>query len=180
MVALLGVTRDITEHKKLEAQLRHARKMEAVGTLTGGVARDFNNILTSIIGCSELLPMTVPEEKATRSYLDQILASAKRAASLTQNLLAFSRKQVMSPKPVDLNRIIGNVGKMLHRLIGEELEMRISLLDQELFVMADADQIEQVLMNLAVNARDAMRAGGVLHLTTSAGEIAGDYIAANG
>ena len=165
-IALLGVARDVTEHKKLESQLRHAQKMEAVGTLTGGIAHDFNNILTSIVGYGDLLRMTMREDVQWEDYLDQLLASAQRAAHLTQNLLAFSRKQVMSPKPVDLNTIITRVERLLHRLIGEDIELKTELANRELMVLADAGQIEQVLMNLAVNARDAMPGGGTLYIST--------------
>ena len=180
VVALLGVTRDVTEHKKLESQLRHAQKMEAVGTLTGGIAHDFNNILTSIVGYGDLLRMTMREDVQWEDYLDQLLASAQRAANLTQNLLAFSRKQIMSPKPVDLNTIISRVERLLHRLIGEDIELQTRLADRELTVLADAGQIEQVLMNLAVNARDAMFGGGVLYLSTGVTEIDSVYIASRG
>ena len=180
VIALLGVTRDITEHKKLEEQLRHAQKMEAVGTLTGGIAHDFNNILTSIIGYTDLLSMTIAENDQTRGFLDQILAASRRAANLTQNLLAFSRKQITSPKPVDINESIRTVENMLHRLIGEEIELRTKLSDADLTILADAGQMEQVLMNLAVNARDAMPGGGTLLITTSVAEIDDHYIAHNG
>jgi PAS domain S-box-containing protein len=180
VMALLGVTRDITEHKKLEEQLRHAQKLEAVGTLTGGIAHDFNNILTSIIGYTDLLSITITENDQTRGFLDQIFAASRRAANLTQNLLAFSRRQITSPKPVNINDSIRTVENMLHRLIGEEIELRTSLSDADLTILADAGQMEQVLMNLAVNARDAMPAGGTLLITTSVAEIDEHYIAHNG
>ncbi len=180
VMALLGVGRDITEHKKLEEQLRHAQKLEAVGTLTGGIAHDFNNILTSIIGYTDLLGMTIAENEQTRGFLDQILAASRRAANLTQNLLAFSRKQITSARPVDINESIRVVLNMLHRLIGEEIELRTRLSDADLTILADAGQMEQVLMNLAVNARDAMPHGGTLLITTSVAEIDDQYIAQNG
>jgi len=180
VMALLGVTRDITEHKKLEEQLRHAQKLEAVGTLTGGIAHDFNNILTSIIGYTDLLSMSITENDQTRGFLDQIFAASRRAANLTQNLLAFSRKQITSPRPVNINESIRTVENMLHRLIGEEIELRTSLSDAELTILADAGQMEQVLMNLAVNARDAMPDGGTLLITTSVAELDHHYIAHNG
>jgi signal transduction histidine kinase/CheY-like chemotaxis protein len=180
VMALLGVTRDITERKKLEEQLRHAQKLEAVGTLTGGIAHDFNNILTSIIGYTDLLSMSITENDQTRGFLDQIFAASRRAANLTQNLLAFSRKQITSPGPVNINESIRTVENMLHRLIGEEIELRTSLSDAELTILADAGQMEQVLMNLAVNARDAMPGGGTLLITTSVAELDDHYIAHNG
>jgi len=180
VIALLGVSRDITEHKKLEEQLRHAQKLEAVGTLTGGIAHDFNNILTSIIGYADLLTMTIADDDQNRGFLEQIIAASRRAANLTQNLLAFSRKQITSPRPVDINECVRNVENMLHRLIGEQIELRTRLSDTDLTILADAGQMEQVLMNLAVNARDAMPAGGTLLITTSVAEIDERYIALNG
>jgi PAS domain S-box-containing protein len=180
VIALLGVTRDITEHKKLEEQLRHAQKLEAVGTLTGGIAHDFNNILTSIIGYTDLLSMSVTGNEQSRVFLDQIFAASRRAANLTQNLLAFSRKQVTSAKPVNINESIRTVENMLHRLIGEEIELRTKLSDVEQTILADAGQMEQVLMNLAVNARDAMHGGGTLLITTSVAELDDHSIAQNG
>jgi PAS domain S-box-containing protein len=180
VMAMLAVTRDITERKKLEEQLRHAQKLEAVGTLTGGIAHDFNNILTSIIGYADLLSMTIAEKDRTNDFLDQIIAASRRAANLTQNLLAFSRKQITSTGSVNINESIRTVENMLHRLIGEEIELRTSLSDADLTVLADAGQMEQVLMNLAVNARDAMPHGGTLLITTGLVEIDDQYIAKNG
>jgi two-component system, cell cycle sensor histidine kinase and response regulator CckA len=180
VIALLGVTRDISEHKKLEEQLRHAQKLEAVGTLTGGIAHDFNNILTSIIGYTDLLSMTIAENEQTHGFLDQIIAASRRAANLTQNLLAFSRKQITSPRPVNINECIRTVENMLHRLIGEEIELRTRLSDADLTILADAGQMEQILMNLAVNARDAMPGGGTLLITTTVAEIDDEFISLNG
>jgi PAS domain S-box-containing protein len=162
VVAALSSGEDVTERSILEEQLRQAQKMEAVGQLAGGVAHDFNNILTAIMGYGSLLRMNMGDDDGLRSHVDQILTSAERAASLTQGLLAFSRKHVIDPKPVDVNGVIRRVEKLLARLIGEDIELTIDLADEALTVMADQSQLEQVLMNLATNARDAMPDGGRL------------------
>ena len=167
IVAYRGTMRDVTAQRRLEEQLRHAQKMEAVGQLTGGIAHDFNNILTAIIGYGHLLQMRLDPEDPRRSYADHILASAERAAGLTQGLLAFSRKQVLNPRPVDLNDIIHRVKKLLSKIIGEDIDLETRLYDGKLNVMADSGQIEQVLMNFATNARDAMPDGGRLFIETS-------------
>ncbi len=158
--------RDITGQRHLEDQLRQAQKMEAIGTLAGGVAHDFNNILTAIIGYGNLLQMKLGPEDPLRGHVDIILASAEKAAHLTQTLLAFSRKQVMHPHAVDANTIVRNIEKLLTRLIGEDIQLETELSPEELVVMVDCGQIEQVLMNLVTNARDAMPGGGRLTITT--------------
>ena len=184
---LLEVVRDISARKRAEAerdrleeQLRHSQKMEAVGQLAGGIAHDFNNILTAIIGYAHLIQLKMTGEDQPGNYVEQILASAERAAGLTQGLLAFSRKQVITPQPVELNGIVRNVRKFLERIIGEDIEQQISLDDGDLVVMADTGQMEQVLMHLATNARDAMPDGGVLRIATSAFEIERNLPAATG
>ena len=154
--------RDITERRSLEEQLLHAQKMEAVGQLAGGVAHDFNNILTAIIGYGSLLRMKMREDEPLRVYAEHILASAQKATHLTQSLLAFSRKQILNPEPANVNEIVLNVRKLLSRTIGEDIELVISAGEDELTILADVVQIEQVLMNLAINARDAMPDGGTL------------------
>ncbi len=179
-LAGLGTAYDVTEHKKLEAQLRQSQKIEAVGLLAGGVAHDFNNILTAIIGYGNLVKMKLSEGDKLRSHVDQILASADRAAHLTHGLLAFSRKQILVPRPVDANEIIHNVGKLLARLIGEDVELKLSLCHSGATVLADSGQIEQVLMNLATNARDAMPHGGVLAITTERALMDEAFIAMHG
>ncbi|HOP39697.1 MAG TPA: PAS domain S-box protein [Geobacteraceae bacterium] len=170
---ILYVVRDITERKRadedrlrLEEQLRHAQKMEAVGQLAGGIAHDFNNILTAIIGYGHLVLMNMQSDNPSRRQVEQILAASERAAGLTQGLLAFSRKQESNPRPVDLNGIVRNMRKFLERIIGEEIEMNITLGQDSMTVLADTGQMEQVLMNLATNARDAMPDGGVLSIRT--------------
>jgi PAS domain S-box-containing protein len=167
MVGAIESVRDITELKKLEEQLRHAQKMEAVGTLAGGIAHDFNNILTAIIGCATLLRVRLGEDHAFGSYTDDILAASERAANLTRSLLTFSRKQSISTKAENLNEIVKRIHTLLLRVVGEDVDFRIVLAEEELMVMADSGQIEQVLMNLVANARDAMPQGGVLTISTA-------------
>ncbi len=163
----VAVFSDITERRKLEEQLRHSQKMEAVGRLAGGIAHDFNNLLTVINGYSELLLGRVGEHSLVRRNVEEIRHAGERAESLTRQLLAFSRRQVLQPKVLDLNGVISNVERMLRRLIGEDVELR-SVLPPALWpVSADPGQMEQILLNLAVNARDAMPSGGVLTLETA-------------
>jgi PAS domain S-box-containing protein len=157
---------DLTDLKRLESQLLQAQKMDAIGQLAGGVAHDFNNILTAIIGYGSLLELKINEDLVAKGYLGQIIASAKRATNLTHGLLAFSRKQVIAPKPIDLNGTIKNVEKLLIRLIGEDIELKTTYADENMMVFADSGQIEQVLLNLATNARDAMVQGGFLSIHT--------------
>jgi len=171
-----GIDRDITERKRLEEQLRQAQKMEAVGQLAGGIAHDFNNILTAIMGYGNLLRMKMADDEPLIPYVQQILASSERAADLTRSLLAFSRKQIINPKPVDVNAIIRKVEKLLVRLIGEDIEMRTVLAREDLTVMADSGQIEQVLMNLVTNARDVMPHGGLLTIATGLTALDEEFI----
>ena len=163
---LVGVGIDISERKRLEEQLRQAQKMESIGTLADGISHDFNNILTAIIGYGSLLQMKMKDDDPLRHYVEQVLASANRAASLTQRLLAYSRKQVLNMTPVNLNAIVRKVEQLLERIIGEDMELKSILMDQEVTVLADAGQIEQVLMNLVTNARDAMQNGGYVYIET--------------
>lgn len=157
---------EIAERKQAEEQLRQSQKMEAVGTLAGGVAHDFNNILTAIMGYGTILRMKMEEGTLLSGYLDDILAAAERAATLTHGLLAFSRKQELTPRPVNLNEIVGRMRNLLQRVIGEDIEFRTMLAGEQLTVMADSGQLEQVLMNLAANSRDAMPDGGMLTIRT--------------
>ena len=165
-----GITRDVTERLHLEEQLRNAQQLEAIGRLAGGVAHDFNNILSIIMGHGELLLATGVDERS-RIGLGQMRRAAERAASLTQQLLAFSRKQVLQPKVLDLNDTVADVQKMLSRVIGEDIELIAKLHPSLMAVKADPGQVEQVLMNLAVNARDAMPQGGKLAMETSTVEV---------
>jgi len=159
------------EQEKLHAQLLQAQKMEAVGQLSGGIAHDFNNILTAIIGYGNLLKMQVEKDSTLSTYMKYILDSAERAANLTQDLLAFSRKQVINPKPINVNEVIKGAEKILLRLIGADVELSTHLSDKDLIVMADSVQMEHVLMNLATNARDAMPGGGNLLISSDFTEI---------
>jgi two-component system cell cycle sensor histidine kinase/response regulator CckA len=168
------VLRDMTERKQAEEALRHteaqliqAQKMEAVGQLAGGVAHDFNNLLTAIIGYSQLIQAQLEPSSPMRHDIDEICKAGQRAAALTSQLLAFSRKQVLQPKILDLNVIVANTSKMLSRLIGEDIRFRTTLDPGLKQVKADPGQIEQVLMNLVVNARDAMPDGGSLSIETA-------------
>lgn len=158
---------DMTEARVLENQLLHAQKMEAVGTLAGGIAHDFNNILSAITNYGYLLHARLGAGDPLREYASKIMASCERGANLTQSLLAFSRKKPINPAPVDLNQIVQSVRKLLSRLIGEDIELRFDASPDPLIVMADAHQLEQVLMNLATNARDAMPRGGIMAIETA-------------
>jgi PAS domain S-box-containing protein len=159
---VFAAARDITKQKELEAQLFHAQKMEAIGQLAGGIAHDFNNALTVIIGFTNLMEMEMGEDDPLRVNIGHILSASKKASDLTKSLLAFSRKQIMNIHTLDLNQIIENIEKFLHRIIGEDIALKMIFHNDALTVNADSGQIEQVLMNLAVNARDAMPHGGVL------------------
>ncbi len=180
VVAYRGILRDMTECKRLEAQLIHAQKMEAVGELTGGIAHDFNNILTTIMGYADMLNMKLGGGDPLKVYVEQILNATERAKNLTQGLLAFSRKQIIDLKPVNINEVISSFEKLLSRVIGEDIEFMVSLADEDLTVMADSVQIEQVLVNLATNARDAMPDGGLLTVCTEYAEIDDEFIKAHG
>jgi PAS domain S-box-containing protein len=158
--------RDITDQKELERQLLHSQKMETVGTLAGGVAHDFNNILTVIIGTVSILKRRFPKEDPLQLYFDQIDKAAESAANLTRNLLTFSRKQKNYPTRMEVSEIIRKQEPFLIRVMGEDIEFRKKLADEELFVMVDFNQMEQVFMNLAANARDAMPKGGAFTIST--------------
>lgn len=144
------------EKQHLEEQLRHSQKMEAIGTFAGGIAHDFNNVLTGIIGFGQILQTTINEDALLKSHVQQILKSAKKGANLVQSLLTFGRKQILNPEPVNANGIIENIRGLLSRIIGEDIELHTVLSEKPLIVMADSGQIEQVLLNLAINARDAI------------------------
>ncbi len=161
------ICEDVTERRMLEEQLLHSQKMEAVGRLAGGVAHDFNNLLTVIKGYSELMLNELKDKDPMRGEMEEVIRAAERAASLTRQLLAFSRRQVLDPKVLDLNSVIRNMEKLLLRLLGEDVELQVRLDDRLGTVKADPGQIEQVIMNLAVNARDAMPRGGKLTIETS-------------
>jgi len=173
VVGVLGIAHDITERKlaegekqKLEDQLRHAQRLESVGILAGGVAHDFNNILNVIIGYGGMMNMKLAQEDPNRGYVQEILAAADRAAELTKSLLIFSRKQISERKPLNINDLIKGMQKMILRIIGEDIETRTELFRGGLVVMGDYGHLEQVVMNLVTNARDAMPKGGSLVMET--------------
>jgi two-component system NtrC family sensor kinase len=197
-----GLITDVTEHKKLEDQLRQAQKMEAIGQLAGGIAHDFNNILSAIMGFGSLVEMNMKEDDLNRSHIKEILKAGERATHLTQGMLAFSRKQIIDLKPQNLNEIIKGVEKFLRRIIGEDIELKAILTPPpsapplkirggrgsyvseegigDLTVLADRGQIEQVLMNLAANARDAMPNGGDLIIETKQVALDVEFIKRHG
>src|SRR6266540_4204347 len=165
------VGRDVTERKNLEAQLMQSQRLESIGRLAGGVAHDFNNLLTTIVGNTELALDSLPADHPVRADLSEIAQSADRATGLTRQLLAFARKQLIEPRPIDLNQLVLEMDKLLRRLIGEDIELA-TLLETDLWrVRADPGQIEQVILNLAVNARDAMPNGGKLTIETANIEV---------
>jgi signal transduction histidine kinase len=154
------------ERDAMQAELHQAQKMDAIGRLAGGVAHDFNNILTAIIGFSQIILNKLSPQSPLRHFAEMILASAEKAAGLTHSLLAFSRKQPIKSKPTDLNLIIEKISKLLARVIGEDIHQQVDLDVDSLVAMVDGGQIEQVLMNLATNARDAMPEGGTFSIST--------------
>ncbi len=162
----IALNRDVTRQVQLESQLHQSQKMEVIGQLAGGIAHDFNNILSAIIGYSNLVQIKLLPDDPVRKYVDQIVASSGKAAILTQSLLAFSRKQIIDPKPLDVNGAIMGTKKLLSRLITEDIVLRTDLCPDPLVVMADLVQLDQVLMNLVANARDAMPTGGTLTIRT--------------
>jgi two-component system cell cycle sensor histidine kinase/response regulator CckA len=173
-VRTIGAARDITEAKRaaeekarLEAQLFHAQKMESIGRLAGGVAHDFNNLLTIINGYSGLLLGQLPPDAPSRGALEQIRKAGERAAHLTRQLLAFSRTQLLQPSNIELNSVLAGMHPMLARLLGEDIELHFNLSPEPCHIRADPHQLEQVILNLAVNARDAMPDGGRLTITTT-------------
>jgi PAS domain S-box-containing protein len=163
---LRGIAINMTDRKQLEEQLFHAQKMESIGTLAGGIAHDFNNLLTTILGSAQLSLMKNNPDTQAETYLKRIIEAAESAAQLTQSLLTFSRKQIMKPVTLDINKIVDKIARMALRTIGDNIEFKTILKDGDLNTVADANQIEQVLMNLIVNAGDAMPEGGKLTMET--------------
>jgi signal transduction histidine kinase/ActR/RegA family two-component response regulator len=180
VVSYRGVMRDVTLEKTLEHQIMQAQKMEAVGQLAGGIAHDFNNILSAITGYGHLVLMQVQADSPLRPYVEQILESSERAAMLTQNLLTFSRKQIITPQPGRINEIIRNVAPVLTRLIREDIELKLELSIEDSTVEVDRLQIEQLMMNLATNARDAMPNGGILTIGTQKMHMDATFVEAHG
>lgn len=173
----VGITLDVTERYALEAQYQQAQKMEAVGRLAGGVAHDFNNMLTAILGYCELVLERLAPDEPLRSDVMQIQKAGTSAAGITRQLLAFSRKQIIEPRRLDLNAVVTNVKAMLGRLIGEDVRIVVELSPTPVVVWADAGQMEQILLNLAVNARDAMPHGGTLTIATAPVTLDEHYVA---
>jgi two-component system cell cycle sensor histidine kinase/response regulator CckA len=169
---LVATFSDLSERVKLEEQLRHSQKLEAVGLLAGGVAHDFNNLLTVILSGAEFLEDALAPGDPRRADADQILVAARRAEALTRQLLAFSRRQVLHPALHDLNQVVMGLSKMVRRLIGEDIDVRLSLSAEPPFVLADGALLEQALMNLVVNARDAMPEGGRIEISTALRDVA--------
>jgi PAS domain S-box-containing protein len=175
---LLSMFRDVTTQKKLEEQLRQSQKMEAIGQLAGGIAHDFNNILTVVLGHASLLTSQKLEDRARASAL-QIKQASERAAGLTRQLLAFSRKQMANPRPIDLNALVGGMSEMLTRLLGEDISLKFNFSGQPATAEADPSMMEQIILNLSVNSRDAMPRGGQLTIRVDTREIDELYASQN-
>jgi two-component system NtrC family sensor kinase len=176
----IGIKEDISEQKRLEGALRHAQKMEAVGQLAGGIAHDFNNILTAVIGYASILEIGAGQDAQMNHGVQQIIKAAERGANLTKSLLTFSRRQAANMQTIDLNEIIMRSEKLLCHLIKETVELKIDLLDHPLMVNVDGMEIEQVLMNLITNSRDAMIRGGTIRLETGQATVDHQFIKEHG
>ncbi len=176
LVRVWGSQRDVTEQRHLEEQFRQAQKMEAVGQLAGGIAHDFNNLLTAILGNTQLLLRDLPPGDASRSDVEEIRKASERAAALTRQLLAYSRRQLLQPEVLDLNVVVADMDRMLRRLIGEHIVLATALAPDLGRVRADPSQFEQVIVNLVVNARDAMPDGGRLTIETANVDLDEAYV----
>ncbi len=168
--------RNITDRKQLEAQLRHSQRMEVAGQLAGGVAHDFNNLLGVVLGNLELLSERIPPDEIFQGYLERVQMSVRSATAVTRQLLSFSRKQILQPVVLNLNVVVRQLNKMTQRLIGEHIEVVLSLEPELGSVEADPGQIEQVLMNPMVNARDAMPQGGKLFIKTANEYLSHEFV----
>ena len=180
IISVIETINDITERTALENQLRHAQKLKGIGQLAGGIAHDFNNILTAIIGYGNLLMTRLGGDEQSSRYLEDILAASERAAQLTQGLLAFSRKQIINPRAVNINEIVRSIERLLLRIIGEDIELKAMLSHKDVIAMIDPGQIEQVIMNLCTNAKDAMPDGGILTIETETVEMDSEYVKRHG
>ena len=176
IVSMVAVMRDVTQLQSLEKQLRTAQKMEAVGTLAGGIAHDFNNVLTVILGFGELLKLRIANDPKAVSDVDEILRGAERASVLTRQLLTFARRQVIDPVNLDLNRVVNDLDNLLRKVIREDIRIRTILAEKVSSIRADQGQVEQVLMNLSLNARDAMPGGGQLLVETQEEWVDEEYV----
>jgi two-component system cell cycle sensor histidine kinase/response regulator CckA len=163
------------EHKRIELQMRHLEKFEVIGKLAGGIAHDFNNVLGAIQGWAELGLQESPKESRPANLFQSIYSQSLRAAGLTRQLLAYARRQILEPRNIDLNQVLGETGAMLRRVIGQNIEIKMDISPEPLVIRADPSQIEQVIMNLCLNGRDAMRQGGELRIETSQFDFDHDY-----
>jgi PAS domain S-box-containing protein len=184
---VLSMVMDVTdreraekERRKLEGQLLQAQKMEAIGLLAGGVAHDFNNILSAILGYASIVQMKMRPDDPLKPNVEQVLAASQRAATLTQSLLAFSRKQIINPQPLLVNESLRKIEKLLRRVIGEDIEFNTAYAEPDMTILADAGQLEQVIINLATNARDAMPRSGTISLETCRAVIDDEFIRKHG
>lgn len=166
ITAFRGILHDITETKQLERELRQSQKMEAIGRLAGGVAHDFNNLLTAIMGYADLISMSLPEGSPLSRHAEEIKAVSKRGAALTSQLLSFSRRKAVAPKVVSVNASVADMEDLLSRLIAKDVDLVTELDAKEDFIRADPSQLEQIIINLVINARDAMPTGGILRIST--------------
>ncbi|OGQ92574.1 MAG: hypothetical protein A2284_06560 [Deltaproteobacteria bacterium RIFOXYA12_FULL_61_11] len=171
IIDFVTVCRDVSERDRLEEQLRQSQKMEAIGRLAGGIAHDFNNLLSVINGYAELLSDTLETDSQPRRFAEAIVQAGEKAAAIIKQLLAFGRKQLLKPLVLDLNKVVGGMEEMVSRLIGEQLEFEVQLAPHPVLVRIDPSQLEQVVLNLALNARDAMPSGGVLRIVTGRNDL---------
>lgn len=176
----ISIGRDITDYKRMEEQLHKAQKLESLGTLTGGIAHDFNNMLTAIIGYGDLLALKLGPDHPQRAYVDQILATAKKATSLTQSLLSFGKRQQLQMEHVNLNDVVMNMKNLLRRIMREDIEIRLLLSSDPLIGHVNAGQFEQLMINLATNASDAMPDGGMFTIATQLGVIDDAFVRLHG
>jgi PAS domain S-box-containing protein len=179
-VNIVEICRDITEKRKLESELLHSQKLEAMGTLTGGIAHDFNNILMAIMGCGSMLLIKMESGDPHRKYVQQILEAAEKAAGLTRSLLTFSRKKRVLRVPTGIEDILHGIRNIISRTLGENIRMEVRLAEPDVVVLADKGQVEQVLINLVTNARDAMPKGGTLSITAGRTEIGDEFLHIHG
>lgn len=180
VINIIVIARDITEERITLEQLIHAQRMEDIGILAGGIAHDFRNMLTPVLGFAQLIKLAVAEHSPIYTYAENIIAAAEKASQLAQGLLAFSRKQILDMKPILIDNLILNFSSLISRIIGEDIELKLNLKAEGKVIMGDPGQIQQVLMNLSTNARDAMPKGGVLKISTEVIQIDENFIKVHG